>query len=228
MNRASFSKSIALFATIVVTTSVGQMSFAGVEISSHQFKQEIQSHRDRVLSNSQIIQSQFHSQFFALMSLPAETRQELMKSYMSLHDVPKLMTKKQLAAYAYLGEKSIFEQLHEVYGVRLQERPQFIEDLNSIEALIKDKMLKANFTNIDPDLMSQVIAELKYIEWIADITDTLQMRGLELGEAFSRSSAEKYFKNRNDLRAAKIARWLGANRYNPGFIGHYCAGIFAK
>jgi hypothetical protein len=182
------------------------------EISLEQFHQEVQDHRDRVFSGALQALGQFGQEFPALMSLPEEARNRVFKTYMRLHDAPKIMSERELRGWGYKDKKTILEKLHGVYGLSLTRRPWFINDMNTIEIQIKTATLDNKFQFLYGSLKRQAKKELQFIEWVSDITDTLFHRGAELGMNFSAESAQKYFLNQSHTQAARIATWLGANR----------------
>lgn len=193
-------------------------------ISFRQFTQEVESHRARVLENAVIVFNQFKSDFPILSGLPIEISQMLINSYMELHDAPKTMTQSQLTILGYKDKKTILEKLYEVYGVNLEKRPEFINELNSIEDKIKNDMLREKFHFLNSDLLEEALGELKFIERVADVTDTLHTRGPELGFVYVLNSAEKYFLDRKETLSAHIAYWLSENHYK--IINGSCIKLF--
>lgn len=206
--------SLALVSTALVVSIAGAKLPTAPQISLEQFRQEVQNHRSRVLADAQEAFHQFSNEFPALMSLPQAVRERLFETYMKLHDAPKVMTERQLRGWGYKDAESILEKLHGVYGVNLTERPWYINELNAIEAELKRVALQNKFQFLEGQFKAKVEEELKYIEWIADITDTLHTRGTELGAVFDAESAERYFLARGEKRAAKISHWLGIHRYH--------------
>lgn len=219
-------RSLALASTVLVVSLSSAARQTTPEISLEQFRQEVQNHRSRVLADALEAFHQFSNEFPGLMSLPKDVRERLFDTYMRLHDAPKVMTERQLRGWGYKAPQSILEKLHAVYGVSLAERPWYINELNSIEAEIKKVALANKFQFLEGALKEKVQQELQYIEWIADITDTLQTRGTELGVVFDAESAERYFLARNDQKAAKMSHWLGAHRYR--MVSNKCHGIFEQ
>ena len=224
MNYLKAPKILAPTLVSVAIMAIGTQSIADPAISFRQFTQEVENHKSRVLANSFKIFNQYKNEFPIVTALPIEISQMLISSYMELHDAPKTMTHAQLLALGYQDTKTILEKLYEVYGVNLQKRPDFINELNSIEDKIKNDMLKEKFNYLNADLVDEVLSELKFVERIADVTDTLHTRGSELGFVYVLNSAEKYFLDRNEALSANIAYWLSENHYK--IINGSCIKLF--
>jgi hypothetical protein len=197
----------------LLTLSLFTPTWTDAKPSEAEFRLEISTHRSRVLEMGLKVTEEFLDQFKALASLSSADRSQLMRAYLSLHDLPKLMTEPQLAQLNYEGPKTIFQNLYEVYGVSFETQPQFIADLNTIEKQLKEKKMQLELSKIDPDLRSSLWQEMRRIEDVVDFTDTRILRGAELGFVPQPFSSTDYFLSLQMPVAARIAQWLEENHY---------------
>lgn len=188
-------------------------------ISAEEYKIEIENHRKRVrdsaLELAQFIFSNRHqdSGIYFLRELYSQNRSlamSMLSSYFYYHDWPKL-------------ERYFFEKLYANYGKEFTQRPDFIDELNANEKKIKDQFLRNvieanskifervfNTKNSD-QILERMNAELKWIEDIADFTDTKIFRGKELGFKYTVFAAAKLFRSNGDIAAAYYSHWLERN-----------------
>jgi hypothetical protein len=132
-----------------------------------------------------------------------------------MHDLPKTMSLQELRAFGYKGSISIRDELYAIYGQDVQgSKPAFIDELNRIEEnykLVKMKDILPAMNQHDFDLLMR---DLKWIEFISDITDTKISRSTELGFKPRKMAARKFFMNLRDLKAARAAMWLENTYYS--------------
>lgn len=89
---------------------------------------------------------------------------ELVRDYLKLHDLPKVMEKNELKRYGYLGKRAIYIELSKAYGTEIH--PKIRKELNRIE-----KEIKSDFF-FDRNLSPQQKKQLLTLEHIVDVTDT--------------------------------------------------------
>jgi len=178
-----------------------------------EFRRDVLEHRKRVVEHSLLIFSGHPKLFHALNSLPPEKAIRIIKTYMSLHDAPKTMTRFELEKLGYKGSASLLKLLHGIWGENVNPKPLFIEELNTLEDALKKEKMAIELADIDPALHQEIMAELEVIERAADVTDTKIFRGKELGFIRRAFSAEKFLFKNGEVLAAFLSRWLEATHH---------------
>ncbi|MGZ5278500.1 MAG: hypothetical protein ACXWC9_01065 [Pseudobdellovibrionaceae bacterium] len=197
----------------LLIVSLGSHAVAG-KPSLLEFRDETIRHRARVVQTSHVIYM-FRKAFFpALSSLRPEVATRIITVYMSLHDLPKTMTRFELEKYGYKGQASLLKQLYGIWGKDFGDsKPSFIQDLNILEDRIKTERMAVELASLDPALRQAVMAELHTIELASDITDTKIFRTKELNFIRWPFAAEKFLRDIGQPLAADLSRWYESRFY---------------
>ncbi len=126
---------------------------------------------------------------------------------MSLHDLPKVMTKQQLAKLGYRAPETLLRSLYEVYGLHLEPKPAFIQALNDIETALKLREIGKILAEIDVSYHAGIWHELKLLERASDVTDTKINRAEELGFVYRPFDSEKFLREAGENMAAFLSHW---------------------
>lgn len=203
-----------LHAAIVLLLSFAGALKAWAVPTRSEFYSEIVEHRNRVQAHALEIFKSHPELFPNLMSLPEKIRTGFIEIYLSTHDQPKIMNLEELKALGYLGNRTLFDKLHENWGIALKRGPYFIRELNDIESRYKKIVMDQHFSQMDRSLFEKVLKEVEWMEFVADETDAKVKRGPELGVDTKPFDAEKMFRDHyHDEKAAEISRWLEIKYY---------------
>jgi hypothetical protein len=148
----------------------------------------------------------FPEQFKILNSLNEEKALSIIRQYIALHDLPKLMSREQLVSIGIKRGDSIFDELRTFYGSC--EVPSCVPELNEIEAVLKDRILDSVLKNYPEKIRQSIWSELKLVELASDVLDTKLHRGPELNFIPKPGLAREYLENRGHFIAAMMAQGL--------------------
>lgn len=176
------------------------------KIEPLKFRREIRDHRTRIQGISRHIFIKFQDEFPILQSLGQGKAESLISRYISLHDLPKLMDKKELKSWGWNRNTTIFEELRLRYGKT--GRPPIVEDLNDLEKRLKTQALNRWLAKYTQNLRYQLKAELEVLEMIADTLDTKVYRGPELGFRPQERDAGHFLRASGFTREADIADFV--------------------
>ena len=171
-------------------------------ITDLQFKKEIRDHRHRVSQMAQQIYDHYPDQFLGLRSLPEQMGIRLLKSYLTLHDLPKTMTLDQLLTLELHRTQTLFQELKTSYGVC--RAPKCVGDLNEVEEKLKLAVMEKKLLDLNDQQKFDVWNDLKFLETVSDVIDTKVWRGPELGFQFKAGASSEFFKARGQQFASEI------------------------
>lgn len=202
-----------------ITLAVLLVAFQGVvyraqafppEIPSEkEFRKETREHRMRVLDFAVQAVERFPKRFPKLHTLSKDIRVHLVETYMSLHDLPKMMSREQLEKFGYTNDRSLLQRLRPVYGVNA--KPEAVDELNNIEKIIKAYIMEKKLKEF-PDHVAahwdDIMVEIQLAERAADVADTKNFRTRELAFKWRRGAAREFLMSRGETAAADIAHWI--------------------
>ncbi len=213
---------ILTFASLILAQSTGVA--VPERPSETEFRREIGEHRNRVFKMGFAVFENFPQDFPVLNQLPMRERNTILKVYLAIHDLPKLMTLPALKKLSYQAGVTIFDLLYEVYGQQLIDRT-LINQLNEAEERLKKAVMDKKFTQWNlASFQVEILKELKRIEFIADITDTKIMRYRELQFIPEDYASARFFDRIGEPDAAVAARWLEDSHYQKAV--HSCDRLF--
>ena len=174
------------------------------KIPPAEFVELMEKHRARLVTLALMTSSAHRDEFGAISP-------ELIERYLRLHDMPKVQSLQVLKTYGYEREKSIAEQLAEVYGSNIRDMgandrlalQTTIDSLNFIEKTQKQALFDQEH------LTDQQKHQLERLERIVDVTDTGIARAEEMGIKRSPYDGSNYLlAHDHDVHAAQISRWV--------------------
>lgn len=202
---------------LIISSTIGIQAVAELP-TTKVFRKEIREHRVRVTDFGLLLIEKFPENFPILHSLHPAIRRMLAKDYFSLHDLPKVMSRQQLEKFGYEHRDTVLKRLHDVYGE--DKRPDAVDDLNKTENELKSyvmgKRIAEEYSEAVQRLWHLILPELQLAELSADVGDTKNFRGRELGFKWERGSALKFLMSKGNRKAAIMAHWIQETEYrNP-------------
>lgn len=183
-----------ILAFVITLVGLAAMDVRG-EIRAADYRTTAQNHRLRIVAGARYVFSEFRARF-------SELNLDLIESYLSLHDLPKLMTKDQLInqvskqelnQYSFLQSEDIASVLGDYYG--LNERQiralgeghyerfhQARELLNKIEDRMKERFFMTRLRGLSGRQFMATRKQLRELEEYVDFTDTKVFRRDEVAD----------------------------------------------
>lgn len=172
------------------------------------FYKAVHAHRRRLFGLYELIQNEIPEMFE-----PWRGETHLIKSYLFLHDLPKVQPLSKLKSYGYSSPHTLCCRLGQFFGknkcsMTLEEQ-NFLEaaigDLNEVERQQKDRLIQDISAFWDKDKIKEFGKFITWLERVIDVTDTELWRGEELGRKPILFGATQFLENRGEKKAAELS-----------------------
>lgn len=180
-----------------------------------EIRESILRHKKSIVEFGIITLYNFPESFPSLSKLPPHIRWIILKSYLELHDNPKLWSLPHIAERSNTPtSKMPLENIQEFWQkkVPLGQRG-WINDLNSVESTYKIGQLMQITSNLGIPLTKDIFHELLTLEDLADVLDTQIKRWKEMGfnKPHPAFASERYLRYERKLETlAQLARKVEA------------------
>jgi len=190
-----------LFLALAVNT-------ASAAITPEEFIKKTKQHRSRLFKYAFAVFKEFPELF------PHVTKSQI-HDYFSLHDLPKVMSLRDLQKWGYKHHETLAERFARHNGIDINDPnlPASIKedldsarrDLNEIEYKIKEKHWRAK------KYSDESIVNLTHLEIWVDHSDVKLFRFREVNIALVRFAAAAHFFERGDINGIRVAIFIENN-----------------
>jgi hypothetical protein len=172
------------------------------------FYRAVHAHRARLFGLYELIQREIPDMFS-----PWKNEGHLIKSYLFLHDLPKIQGLPKLREHGYSSEHTLCCRLGRFYGKNksqlsaeeLSSLESAISDLNEVERRQKDNLLKGMLLFSSEEKRQDFSKFISWLERVIDVTDTELSRAEEMGIKPTLFGATQFLHQRGEKEAAELS-----------------------